>query len=112
MYLFLLGLVDDLDDLVDDRGIRQLQHAVSQVHHPATAASSHTNRMEETYRTYRRDIAELVLLSRQDLTHDATHDLAGPRLGQIRNNEDGLGCGKRTNRLAHLRDQVLLHLVT
>jgi hypothetical protein len=60
---------------------------------------------------YRSRVAQLVLLARQDLAQDAPHDLPGPRLGQIRHHEDGLGRGKRSNRLAHLHDQILLCLI-
>lgn len=54
----------------------------------------------------------MVLLASQDLPQDAAHDLAGSRLGKIRNHKDGLGSGKRTNRLPDLKDEILLGLFT
>lgn len=60
--LFLLGLVDDGDNTLNNRRVRE-----------------------------RRDVAQLILLARQDLAQDAAHDLAAARLGQVRDDVDGLG---------------------
>lgn len=60
---------------------------------------------------YRGDITQAVLLSAQDLAQDAAHDLAAAGLGKIVDREDGLGGRERTDRLAHLHDQILAHLL-
>jgi hypothetical protein len=54
----------------------------------------------------------LASFARRIRVINTTHNLSGPSLGQIWDNEDGLWCGKRTNRFAHLEDQILLCLLT
>lgn len=61
--------------------------------------------------TYRCDVAELILLPSQDLSQDASHDLAATGLGQIRHDIDGLGRSEGTDALAHLRDELLAQRV-
>ncbi|CRJ89941.1 hypothetical protein BN1708_009310, partial [Verticillium longisporum] len=58
-------------------------------------------------KTYCCDIAELVLLAGEDLPQNAAHDLAGARLGQVGDDEDGLGGGKGADALADLHDELL-----
>jgi hypothetical protein len=53
----------------------------------------------------------LILLTSQDLSQNSPHDLTTSRLGQIWNNEDGLGCCEWTNALSDLQDEILLQLV-
>ena len=54
-----------------------------------------------------RCITQAILLTTQDLSQNASHDLAGSSLWQIIHNEDSLGCGERTNRLPHLQNEIL-----
>lgn len=61
--------------------------------------------------TYSGDVTKAVLLTAEDLAQNAAHDLAAAGLGQILDNEDGLGGGEGTDRLADLHDQVLSDLV-
>lgn len=57
--------------------------------------------------TYSAGVAKLVLLAGENLSQDAAHNLAGARLGQVGNDKDGLGRGKRSNALADLHDKLL-----
>lgn len=59
----------------------------------------------------RADISKLILLARQNLSQNATHDLAGARLGQIRDAEHRLGSREWSDRLADLHDERLAQLV-
>ena len=61
--------------------------------------------------THRTSIPQLVLLTRQNLPQNPPHDLATPRLGQVRHREHSLGRGERSNALAHLQDEVFLDLI-
>ena len=71
-----------LNDLVDDTRIRQ-----------------------------RRRITQLILLTRQNLPENSPHSLAGSRLGQVGDGEDGLGGRERTDGFPDLEDEVLLELL-
>ena len=62
-------------------------------------------------KTHRRNIPQLILLPSQDLPQDPPHDLATPRLGQVRNNKDRFRRGEGTDALAHLLHQVAAQLV-
>ena len=53
------------------------------------------------------EIAKLVALASDDLAHDAAHDLAGARLGQVRDDVDLLGRREGADDLAHLEDELL-----
>ena len=55
----------------------------------------------------RAEIAQLILLTVDNLAKNATHDLATARLGEIADDVDLLGSGKRTNDFAHLKGQLL-----
>lgn len=61
--------------------------------------------------TYSSDISQRVLLARQNLPQNPTHDLSTTGLGQVRDDDDRLGRREWTNALAHLEDEVLLQLV-
>lgn len=61
--------------------------------------------------TYSSDISQRVLLARQNLPQDPTHDLSTTGLGQVCDDDDRLRRRERTNALAHLEDEVLLQLV-
>ncbi len=49
----------------------------------------------------------MIALACDDLTHDATHDLARAGLGQVGDNVDLLGRRKGTDDLADLEDELL-----
>ena len=61
--------------------------------------------------TYGGCIAALVFLASKNLSQDTTHDLPTSGLGQIRNDEDGLGSRKGTNTLSYLENEILSQLV-
>ena len=52
------------------------------------------------------EIAKLVALASDDLAHDAAHDLAGARLGQVRDDVDLLGSCERTDDFADLESEL------
>jgi hypothetical protein len=72
-------------------------------------ASSHLrlDDVDYTRLRQRRQVAELVALARDDLAHDAPHDLTRARLGQVRDDVDLLGRRERPDDLAHLEDELL-----
>lgn len=96
------GSAHGLDDLADNARVRQLSLRVSVLRHTSRA-------MEP--QTYRRGVAQAVLLTAQDLAQDTTHDLAAPGLGEIIDDVDRLGRGERSDRPAHLHHEVLAHLL-
>lgn len=53
-----------------------------------------------------RDIPQLILLARQNLSQNAAHNLARASLGQIRHDIDALRGRERSNRLSHLEHQL------
>lgn len=57
--------------------------------------------------TYGCNVTKLILLAGENLSQYPSHNLATSGLGQIRNDIDGLGCGKRTDALANLHDEFL-----
>jgi hypothetical protein len=61
--------------------------------------------------TYRRDVAQLVLLAGEDLSENAAHDLAGSRLWQVGDDVDGLGGGEGADAPADLENKVLAQVV-
>lgn len=61
--------------------------------------------------TYSSDISQRVLLARQNLPQDPTHNLSTTGLGQIGDDDDGLWCREWANALANLQDEILLQLV-
>jgi hypothetical protein len=67
-------------------------------------------RVDDSRIRQRRRVTKLVLLSAQDLAENSPHDLATSCLGQVVDNVDALGGGERSDRLAHLDDQVLAQL--
>ena len=56
----------------------------------------------------RRGVTQAVFLAAQDLAQNTAHDLTTAGLGEIFNDEDGLGGSKWSNRLADLHDEILL----
>ena len=56
-------------------------------------------------RTYCTRVTKLVFLAGKNLSQDAAHNLATPGLGQIRDDEDGLGRSKGANALSNLEDE-------
>ena len=58
--------------------------------------------------THRAGIAQAVLLAAQHLPQDPPHDLAAARLGQVRDDVDGLWAGEGADALADLHDHLLL----
>lgn len=58
-----------------------------------------------------RCVAQAVFLTRQDLSQDSSHDLAGSSLGQIIDDEDGLRRGKWTDGFAYLQDEIFPRLL-
>jgi hypothetical protein len=52
-------------------------------------------------------VTQLIFLLVDDLPQDSPHDLATPRLGQIRNDVNLLGSGEGTDDLANLKDKFL-----
>jgi len=73
-----LALLHRLQDLVHNRRIRQ-----------------------------RRRVSQLILLPSQDLPHNSSHDLAGPRFGQVVNNVNCLRRRERSNLFPDLHDELL-----
>ncbi len=61
--------------------------------------------------THRRNISQLILLTGQDLSQNSSHNLSTSRLGQIWHDKNGLGSRKRTDALAHLKDEIFSELV-
>lgn len=61
--------------------------------------------------TYSGDISQRVLLARQNLPQDSTHNLSTTGLGQVGDDDDRLRRRERANALAHLQDEVLFQLV-
>jgi hypothetical protein len=57
-----------------------------------------------------RRVTKLILLSAQYLAENSPHDLATSCLGQVADDIDTLGRGERSDRLAHLDNQVLAQL--
>ena len=55
----------------------------------------------------RAEVAELVALAGDDLAHDAAHDLARARLGQVGHDEDLLRRREGPDDLAHLQHELL-----
>lgn len=90
----------NLDDRVYNAGIRQLNGTISGCNFILTVPG-----------TYGGCIAELVFLASKNLSQDTTHDLPTSGLGQIRNDEDGLGGRKGTNTLSDLENEILSQLV-
>jgi hypothetical protein len=78
----LLSLLDRLNDLIHDTGITQ-----------------------------RRRITQTVLLPAQHLPQNTAHNLPRPRLGQIVDDEDRLGCRKGTDLFPDLQHEVLAGLL-
>lgn len=58
-------------------------------------------------RTHSAHVAKLVFLAGKDLSQDAAHDLSTPGLGQVGDDEDGLGRSKGADALADLEDEFL-----
>lgn len=92
--------LDGRDDLVDDAGVGELLKCQHLLVYEGLEV-----------RTYSSDISQRVLLARQNLPQDPTHDLSTAGLGQVGDDDDRLGRSERTDTLAHLQDQVLLQLV-
>lgn len=61
--------------------------------------------------TYSRRVTELVLLAGENLSQDATHNLATSSLRQIRNDKDSLGGSEGTDALSDLEDEILSQLI-
>jgi hypothetical protein len=74
--------LDGLDDLLDDAGVGESG-----------------------------DVSQRVLLASKNLPQDSAHDLAGPGLGQVGDDDDRLWRGEGADALADLEDQILLQLV-
>lgn len=76
---------------------------------------SHSRRpgpeLREQGSTYRRGVTQLVFLAREDLPQNTPHDLAGPGLGQVRNDVHRLGRGEGADALPHLHDELLAERV-
>jgi len=53
------------------------------------------------------EIAQLIALSGSDLAHDASHDLARPGLGEIRNEDDLPWSSEGSDYLPDLEDELL-----
>lgn len=58
-------------------------------------------------KTYRGDIAKLILLASQNLPENAPHDLAAARLGEIGHDEYSLGGREWADTPADLQDELL-----
>ena len=102
-FSLLARCVNRVDDLIDDGRIRELsRQRVSRFLH---------GQYRNGGNTHRRGITEAVLLARENLPQDSSHDLARTCLGQIGHHEDRLGRRKRSDGLAHLRDQLLPDLL-
>jgi hypothetical protein len=69
------------------------------------------NLLHHTRITKRTNIPQLILLARQNLPQNPSHNLPAPRLRQIGNTKHGLGSRKRPDRLAHLHDKRLPQLL-
>lgn len=89
------GVVVHLDDLGHHGRFRQLQ------------TLAETNLREIKRLTYSRNITQAILLSRQNLSQDTSHDLAAASLGQVLDDVDRLGGGKGSDGLADLQHQLL-----
>lgn len=57
--------------------------------------------------TYSAGVTKLILLAGENLSQDTAHNLAGARLGQVRDDKDGLGGGKGADAFADLHDELL-----
>lgn len=75
-----LTTLDNIDNLLDDRGIRQS-----------------------------RNISKLILLTHDNLSQNTSHDLSRSCLGQIRHNKDLLGRSKGSDAVADLQSQLGVH---
>lgn len=95
--LFLLRVCHYCTDLVDNIWIGKLnKKKISILNQNSTPGG-----------TYRRSISYRITLPCKNLPQNTTHDLAATRLGQIRDNVNGLGCCERADALPHLQDELL-----
>jgi len=78
----LLVCVDNLDDLVNHRGVGEGS-----------------------------DISKLVFLTSQNLSQDTSHDLATASLGKIGDCEHSLWCSEWTDALTDLENEILAQLI-
>jgi hypothetical protein len=69
------------------------------------------NLLHHTRITKCTNISQLILLARQNLSQNPSHNLPAPCLRQIGNTKHGLGSRKRPDRLAHLHDKRLPQLL-
>lgn len=103
--------MNNLDDLLDNCGVRELfggeAKQVSKRGSLYTLPEESKLLPRNNDKTYRRDITKLVLLTSQDLPQNAPHDLPAPRLGQVRHDEYGLRRRERPDALADLEDELL-----
>ena len=101
-----------LDNLFDDRGIRELYKGRI-VSKSLTTSSRYRGKAGSTHS---RDVAKLVFLASKNLSQDTAHNLATASLGQIVDDVDSLGRRERTNALADLHNKLLTqsirHLVS
>lgn len=63
------------------------------------------------FQTHRARISQAILLPTQDFPQNPPHNLAAPRLRQIRHDVDGLGRGKRSDALSDLHNHLLLRSI-